>query len=613
MTSARISVFALALSLLVPGLASAQRGTLDRYRASETTEDDFHLSRPGDFGDGRFAAQLHLDYGLNPLVYEARLGHPGSEIEAIVQHQLTGTLGFAYGLSDRFVVFAGLPIVLVMNGAADAAAATYGVPSATGAGLGDVYLGAGARVVGEDGGDYVIGAQLTLTLPSGGAAYRGDRSLSVHPELLGEVHLGAGARLVLNLGALIRDPTSSSASNLEFGHELTYGAGVAIPVWTDPAASTTHLDAHAQLYGASTFSLLGENGATDLEATAGLKFFHESGVVAGLAAGPGLMRGFGSPDLRAIASVGWAMPQETGPVDIDGDGIMDDVDECPTEAEDVDGFEDENGCADPDNDGDTVLDTDDPCPNEPETVNDYQDEDGCPDEIGDRDGDGILDNVDQCPDEPEDVDTFEDDNGCPDPDNDGDGVLDADDRCPLEPGVGANHGCPDPDRDGDTVVDRLDNCPDEPGPVENQGCAERQQVVIGDGGLQIVDRVYFRTNRSRIQHRSFALLMNVANVLNAHPEIQRIRVEGHTDDRGSRENNMRLSQARAEAVVTFLVERGHVAAGRLEAQGFGPDRPLVPDATSAEDLAKNRRVEFNIPSDTRIQERNSGPGADTVD
>jgi outer membrane protein OmpA-like peptidoglycan-associated protein len=65
--------------------------------------------------------------------------------------------------------------------------------------------------------------------------------------------------------------------------------------------------------------------------------------------------------------------------DRDGDGIPDELDKCPDEPEDKDGFEDEDGCPDPDNDKDGIPDTADACPNEPETVNGFEDEDGCPD------------------------------------------------------------------------------------------------------------------------------------------------------------------------------------------------------------------------------------------
>ena len=83
-----------------------------------------------------------------------------------------------------------------------------------------------------------------------------------------------------------------------------------------------------------------------------------------------------------------------------------------------------------DKDRDGIPNKTDQCRDEPEDVDGFEDGDGCPDP--DDDEDGLLDLSDNCPREPEDLDEFEDDDGCPDPDNDGDGVLDADDRCPHE-------------------------------------------------------------------------------------------------------------------------------------------------------------------------------------
>jgi hypothetical protein len=128
--------------------------------------------------------------------------------------------------------------------------------------------------------------------------------------------------------------------------------------------------------------------------------------------------------------------------DRDGDGIPDPLDKCPDDPEDFDGFEDADGCPDPDNDRDGVLDVDDKCPNLPGPP-----PTGCPTaDVGDRDGDGIPDPRDKCPDDPEDFDGYQDADGCPDPDNDQDGVLDVDDLCPNDPGPAWNHGCPARDR-----------------------------------------------------------------------------------------------------------------------------------------------------------------------
>jgi outer membrane protein OmpA-like peptidoglycan-associated protein len=75
-----------------------------------------------------------------------------------------------------------------------------------------------------------------------------------------------------------------------------------------------------------------------------------------------------------------APPPAEGPKDTDGDGIPDAEDKCPTDPEDKDGFEDEDGCPDNDNDKDGIADKDDACPDQAEVVNGVEDKDGCPDE-----------------------------------------------------------------------------------------------------------------------------------------------------------------------------------------------------------------------------------------
>ena len=598
--------FIAALLWLVPTLAAAQSATLTRYSPSPTPEDDFHLSRPTDLGHLRFAAQLHLDYGVNPLVWENTTGDGRTERLSIVEHQLVGTVGLALGLFDRLVIFAGLPVGLLMTGADQTSVALLRSRPADDTGLGDVYLGARVRLFGEEDDAFALGLQATVGFPtSGGGAYRGEQAVSFRPELTGEIRLGGGARIVLGAGALIREEVFYPDTNLFFSHELRLGAGLSVPVWTDTGAPGTHFDLLVQFQSGTAFRDFFGRASTTSEALGGVRFAHSSGVTLGLVAGPGITRGFGSPDLRGVFMLGWAMPREVAPVP---------VDPCADTPEDADGFEDEDGCLDPDNDADGILDVADACPNEPENPNDWEDTDGCPDAIPDTDGDGLLDPADACPTEPEDADGFEDENGCPDPDNDQDGVVDTADRCRDLPGVVENRGCPDQDRDIDTVVDRRDNCPDVPGPVENQGCPQRQSVIIAESGLEILDTVYFRTDSDVILRRSFALLDNVAAVLTAHPEIARIRVEGHTDSRGSREHNLDLSNRRAASVVRYLVDRGHIDAARLESMGYGPDRPVVEGADTPEEHAQNRRVVFAIVGEAEaISTTSSGPAADTID
>ncbi len=288
--------------------------------------------------------------------------------------------------------------------------------------------------------------------------------------------------------------------------------------------------------------------------------------------------------------------------DKDGDGIKDDIDDCPDEAEDMDGFQDGDGCPESDNDEDGILDAVDKCPNEAEDKDGYMDEDGCPEEDDDTDGDGILNNVDKCPDAPEDKDGFEDEDGCPDVDNDADGVLDVNDKCPLlaedKDGFQDEDGCPDLDNDGDGFPDTTDKCPNEAevinGVEDEDGCPDKgkTKVRITETKIEILEKVFFDSGKAKIKKRSFGLLDQVAAVLKAYPKMTKIRVEGHTDDRGKDASNLKLSQRRAESVVKYLNEKG-VDAGRLVAQGFGETQPIASNKSKA-GRSSNRRVEFNI-------------------
>lgn len=256
---------------------------------------------------------------------------------------------------------------------------------------------------------------------------------------------------------------------------------------------------------------------------------------------------------------------EEGPNDKDGDGIVDEEDECPNDPEDFDGFEDEDGCPDNDNDEDGIADDEDACMNVPEDVDGYMDDDGCPDP--DNDGDGILDMNDNCPDKAEDFDGYEDQDGCPDNDNDEDGIADTLDECPNEA----------EDYDGD---EDDDGCPE-----------ERKRVEVKEDKIELGEKVHFAYDKAKIQQKSYPLLNEVAEVLKSNQNIQ-VRIEGHTDSQGGEEYNLDLSDRRAQSVVDYLVDQG-VSRSRMTAKGFGESRPIESNATEA-GRAANRRVEIHI-------------------
>ncbi len=122
--------------------------------------------------------------------------------------------------------------------------------------------------------------------------------------------------------------------------------------------------------------------------------------------------------------------------------------------------------------------------------------------------------------------------------------------------------------------------------VDASGCP----VVFEEGRRELVlEGVTFETAKATLLPESQVTLDRVAASLAAHPDLK-VEVAGHTDSRGRRAANIRLSQARAQAVADYLVGRG-IAASRLSAKGYGPDRPVGDNATE-EGRARNRRVEL---------------------
>jgi outer membrane protein OmpA-like peptidoglycan-associated protein len=193
--------------------------------------------------------------------------------------------------------------------------------------------------------------------------------------------------------------------------------------------------------------------------------------------------------------------------------------------------------------------------------------------VHDADHDGIPDDEDQCPHAAEDRDGEQDMDGCPeeDLDTDQDGVPDKQDECPDA-------------KETINGVDDEDGCPDSGDP----------RVVYEEGQFKILDAVHFESGSANISQDSHSLLDQVALMIKANPDVEKVRVEGHTDTRGDADMNRRLSQSRADSVRQYLIGKG-VSPKRLKAVGYGEDKPLE-SGESDEANAKNRRVEFVVES-----------------
>ena len=310
-----------------------------------------------------------------------------------------------------------------------------------------------------------------------------------------------------------------------------------------------------------------EDGAVKLLAGGGINFWFTDHL--GLNVQTGYNHGFqkdGTDYFQHSAGI----VIKFGAKDTDKDGIPDKDDACP----DVAGPKEFNGC--PDTDGDGIPDKDDACPQ----VKGLKEFNGCPD----TDGDGIADKDDACPE----VAGPKEFNGCPD--TDGDGIADKDDKCPDVAGPAENAGCPWPDTDGDGVLDKDDLCPEVAGPASNKGCPEpdeKEQKQLN----QYAKTILFDTGKATIKFQSAEVLNQIINVLKKYPN-SRFRIEGHTDSTGKKAKNMILSQNRADAVKVYLIQGG-IDAGRLESQGFGPEKPIASNKNK-KGRELNRRVEINL-------------------
>jgi len=135
-------------------------------------------------------------------------------------------------------------------------------------------------------------------------------------------------------------------------------------------------------------------------------------------------------------------------------------------------------------------------------------------------------------------------------------------------------------REDSTVTVSLTPRPKNPGVT-----ITKQQIVIRE-------QIHFETDSAVIKGDSTGILTELADAFARNPGIKKVEIQGHTDNTGTAEHNMDLSQRRANAVRDWLVAHG-VEPGRLEAKGYGQTRPVAPNVTER-NRARNRRVQFQI-------------------
>ncbi|HMV67833.1 MAG TPA: OmpA family protein [Myxococcota bacterium] len=473
----------------------------------------------------QFSFEVGGGYAYRPIQASVPVGDQISRNEAVIEHLGAMYARGAFAPVDWLQIGVGAPIVQFAT--LGPAFEQFAAAPQDGTGFGDVDIELGFRPTTEqkDG----VGLTLTpfVSAPSGSRDLlltRGVPTFGARAALSGvakPVHLAGfvGYRVVLG--------STEIDDYLTVDDQLEYGVGVGFLARDELVRF--NLEALGNTVVGPGRGRLAEDAYvarlhTGIEAGASLLIHSDVGLGVVVAGYGGATPQPGTPSARAFFGIGYVPVANADP---DGDGVTGKADACPRDPEDIDTFQDLDGCPDPDNDGDGVLDAADACRGEPEDVDGFRDDDGCPDldndgdgvpDVSDgcpldpedldgfedadgcpeyeNDGDGIPDDKDLCRDDPEDFDGFEDEDGCPDRDNDHDRLADADDRCPNEPedhdGFQDDDGCPDPDNDGDGFLDPADHCVDDPedfdGFADDDGCPEDEGDADADGVLDSVDR-----------------------------------------------------------------------------------------------------------------------------
>lgn len=494
MSSRRIVVLAFStlvalVASLVSSGARADGFDAQRFVPAAGAAGGFVVERPIvprhlGWGLGAFVAYGHRPVVVNDRARDTVLAAP---LENAMSVDAVGSIG----LWNFLELAAHVPIRPIWQGD-DVTASGQALRAR--AGLGDVRFVPKVRFfdVGSESFHASLGAAVPVSLPTGSSsALRGAGAVMAEPRLL--FGLG-GVRwdLIFSGGYAVRP---GADTNLAGKREITFGSAFTYAV----SQGKVPVDLQVEVYGAHLPDAQTLGSKTPVEGLVGAIVWPSDHVSLYFGAGPGISKGLGAPDFRAVFGIRY---------------------------------------------GDRVPGRD---------------------RYRDRDGDGIDNEHDRCPDRAEDKDGFQDHDGCPEDDNDQDGIPDDDDECPDQPEeVGG---------DGD-------------------GCPDKAKVIVHEGRIEIVGKVQFETGSAKIMKKSEPLLDEVARAMKAHPEVKRVRIEGHTDSTGPIEVNDDLSQKRAEAVEKALVKRG-IAEKRLETKGYGPRRPMAPNETRA-GRARNRRVEFVI-------------------
>jgi OOP family OmpA-OmpF porin len=552
--------------------------------------DDSHV---GDDLEAR--GRLLMQWAHQPLVYYPDNGEPVDLVGDLYQLDVLGAVSW-----KRVRLGVDLPVVL----------RSLGDLTDAESGMGDLSIDLKGRLLDrrQNPVGLALGARASLPTASTAAPLGTDGlGWSVHGIL--DAQLG-DALVALNLGTV--GVPEVELENLTWDDHLYARLGASY-------ALSPSLGLGAELGGHAPYADFGNLDATPAEALLGAWLRPGGGDwVFRLAGGTGITGGVGAPKARALLALAYDPPVGA---DRDLDGIVDAGDRCPDVPEDTDAWEDSDGCPEPTRVTIDVVDQMD-IPIDGATVRVTGagvDREGVPGMVLDLEAGNYTVRVD-APDFAGHETIVRIPAGAP---YDAlvklavvpqEGLVDVRVRDasgqPVDAHVSFGDRTPELTHKG-SVHSAL------PGGswsvrVEAEGYQPLTQQVMVNGGdevvvvavlhptmvtvtrerIEIEDSVYFETARATIKPESYALLDEIAAVLQDHPELLRVRIEGHTDSRGEAKYNLDLSQERAAAVRAYLIDKG-VAPKRLSSIGYGETKPLDPRETEAA-WSQNRRVDFWI-------------------
>jgi len=539
--------------------------------------------------NGSLVARGVLQYVRNPLLWESGDGQVTRVVGDLFQ--LSMLAGYTAG-----PVRLGIDVPVLLRTIGDAGGES---------GIGDISLDVKASLVDRKQAPLGLALGGRASLPTASVlAPLGNRGFGWELQGIADREFGS-ALITANLG--LRGVPREQLENFDWGTQLVARLGSGYALTADAGLS-------AEL-GATV-------GLTEVNAAASpveglLGGWIRSGDWVGRGGiGTGLTEGFGSPQLRTLLSVSY---QPRPAPDTDADGLVDPLDRCPTQAEDLDGFEDLDGCPDPTQVTIAVVDPDgSPIPGARFTVQ------GTEPQAGNAGGsvplasavypvdlsaegyapreslrlvvpDGAMHTA---------VFTLEPLGAVArmsvvivDPNANllADALWSLDDEAPLSSGTSRTVEA------GDHTVQATSEGY-RPSLIEVSlvdGAQESLVIVLQPARVELTaeridihDSVYFETGQATIKSNSFAILDEVAQLLTDHTEITSVRIEGHTDSRGSAGSNLTLSRRRASAVRDYLIGKG-VEGGRLESEGYGESRPVQAGDDEAA-WSRNRRVDFFV-------------------